>query len=174
MKPSNELRTGVLPVIEDDPTAPIDQFRYQWAFLSNFYPCAVFYGLDRYYTVEAAYQAAKTKVPLQRAAIRDAAGPHLAKRLGQRVTLRPDWEQIKREVMSDLLWQKFTRHDLRDLLLSTGERELIEGNDWRDHYWGICGGVGENYLGRLLMAIREVLRLTVFKVDAGTSDKRGA
>jgi predicted NAD-dependent protein-ADP-ribosyltransferase YbiA (DUF1768 family) len=35
--------------------------------------------------------------------------------------------------------------------------ELIEGNWWGDTYWGVCNGVGENHLGKLLMKIRDYL-----------------
>lgn len=35
--------------------------------------------------------------------------------------------------------------------------ELIEGNYWHDTYWGVCEGVGENHLGKLLMEIRNEL-----------------
>ncbi len=35
---------------------------------------------------------------------------------------------------------------------------LIEGNTWRDTFWGIYEGKGENNLGKLLMKIREELR----------------
>jgi len=61
--------------------------------------------------------------------------------------------------METLLRDKFTRHaDLRILLLDTGDRELVEGNTWDDRFWGVCEGVGENHLGRLLMKIRAELR----------------
>ena len=60
--------------------------------------------------------------------------------------------------MYDLLKRKFEIPELRDLLLATGEQELIEGNHWGDVYWGKVGDKGKNMLGRLLMLIREELR----------------
>ena len=82
-----------------------------------------------------------------------------AKRLGGRIPIRYDWESVKLDVMETLLRDKFTRHaDLRILLLDTGDRELVEGNTWDDRFWGVCEGVGENHLGRLLMKIRAELR----------------
>jgi hypothetical protein len=153
-----------------EPT-PIDSFRKEWAFLSNFYPCKVFYGLHYYVTVEHAFQAAKTVDQQEREKIRKAASPFLAKRFGQNVTLRYGWDAMKLEIMSDLLWQKFIlNHELRARLLATGDRELIEGNTWQDFYWGVCDGVGKNYLGRLLMALRAVARLVV-NADAGNAGK---
>ena len=40
-------------------------------------------------------------------------------------------------------------------LINTGDAILIEGNTWGDTYWGVCDGVGENRLGKLLMEVRE-------------------
>lgn len=82
-----------------------------------------------------------------------------ARRLGGRIFIRYDWEEVKLGVMETILRDKFTRHaDLQALLLGTGDRDLVEGNTWGDRFWGVCGGVGENHLGRLLMQIRAELR----------------
>jgi len=35
-----------------------------------------------------------------------------------------------------------------------GNRDLVEGNDWGDTYWGQCKGRGQNHLGKLIMRIR--------------------
>jgi hypothetical protein len=40
------------------------------------------------------------------------------------------------------------------LLLDTSDKVLIEENNWNDTFWGVCNGVGENNLGRLLMQVR--------------------
>jgi ribA/ribD-fused uncharacterized protein len=138
---------------------PIAEFRQEYRFLSNFWPARVFLPPHFYPTVEAAYQAAKTADPDVQEAIRRADSPAMARRLGRQAPLRPDWEAIKLEVMADLLWQKFIlNRALRERLLATGDRELVEGNTWSDVYWGRCGGVGENHLGRLLQEIRTVAR----------------
>ena len=89
--------------------------------------------------------------------------PGKAKRLGRKVTLRPDWEQIKTYTMLLLLRIKFSDENLATKLLETGEQKLIEGNSWGDCFWGVCDGVGENHLGKLLMQVREELKS---KLDA--------
>ena len=149
-------------VVEDDPTGPIDRFRWQYGFLSNFHPCVVQYGLHNYATVEAAYQAAKTFNLDDQHRIREAANPFIAKRLGQTVDIRPDWERVKRQVMAELLFQKFIINvEFRQKLLATDERELIEGGV-NDAYWGVDKyGHGQNHLGKLLMATRALARLIV-------------
>ena len=54
-----------------------------------------------------------------------------------------------------ILWAKFTQNSyLKECLLDTGNAELIEGNTWRDTYWGVCNGIGQNNLGKILMKLR--------------------
>lgn len=140
----------------------IGLFKGEYRFLSNFHPCVVFFGDEVYPTVEHAFQATKTLDSEERVRIRDAAKPGVAKRLGQQVVLREDWEEIKVSVMRYLIEAKFTpESDLAFKLLATGDENLVEGNNWNDHFWGMCGGEGENFLGRLLMARRDELRVAV-------------
>ena len=57
--------------------------------------------------------------------------------------------------MRMVISMKFDQNpDLKAKLVATGNQELVEGNTWYDTFWGKCGGVGENWLGRLLMAYR--------------------
>lgn len=85
--------------------------------------------------------------------------PQSAKRLGRSVLLRPDWEEIKYDVMYQVCKAKFQQNpDLGQKLLKTGNAELIEGNTWGDRIWGVCKGIGENNLGKTLMRVRDELR----------------
>lgn len=77
-----------------------------------------------------------------------------AKRRGYRVKLRDDWELVKLGIMEDLVRQKFNEKTLGDMLLATGDAELVEGNDWGDKFWGVCDGEGQNMLGKILMKVR--------------------
>lgn len=73
--------------------------------------------------------------------------------------LRPDWERVKDEIMRRAVLKKFQTHDeIREILLGTGDEELVE-NAPHDYYWG-CGqdGSGQNKLGQILMEVREILR----------------
>ncbi len=142
-------------------TAKIDSFLGEYWFLSNFSSSLVIYNSMPCSTVEHAFQAAKTLDVQKSQIIALAPSPHEAKRRGCIVELRPDWEQVKVNIMRLLLTQKFfTRSLLAQQLLATKDAELVEGNHWGDRFWGVCGGQGENQLGRLLMAQRESLRLT--------------
>lgn len=140
---------------------PIVSFSGAFRFLSNFHPSEVTLDGERYPSVEHAYQAAKSLDPAIRARLRNGCASAQAKRLGVWGTeLRPDWEQVKVGIMLGLLRQKFARGTLRGQQLdATGDRQLVEGNWWGDTFWGVCGGVGENQLGKLLMQVRAEGRL---------------
>lgn len=133
----------------------IDSFKGEYDFLSNFHPSVVVYNGSQYPTVEHAYQAAKTDDVVLIEQIRTASTPGKAKKLGRNLELRPDWEERKRIVMVILLVQKFKYGtELAEKLMATDPYELIEGNWWGDVYWGVCKGIGQNHLGKILMRIR--------------------
>ncbi len=140
---------------------PIDSFSGAYRFLSNFYPAAVEYQGQVYPTSEHAYQAAKTLDEGERRLIRETPSPGTVKRLGMTVTLRKDWEEVKLQVMEQILLTKFSERSIRAQLLHTYDRQLVEGNTWGDTYWGVCKGVGENRLGVILMKVRATLRAQV-------------
>ena len=73
--------------------------------------------------------------------------------------LRKDWSEAKEDVMKLALRAKFTQHQhLHDLLLSTGDRKLVEHTD-KDNFWGDGGdGRGQNKLGYMLMELRKELK----------------
>ena len=137
----------------------IDRFMGKYRFLSNFYSSPIRHEGINYPTVEHAYQAAKTLHNVVRKEIAEEETPGGAKRLGNQIQLRSDWEKIKVSIMRELIRQKFTKHaGLAKKLLDTGITKLIEGNTWGDTYWGVCNGVGNNKLGKILMGLRKQLR----------------
>jgi len=135
------------------------EFKGEFWWLSNFSESKVRLDGAEYRTVEHAYQAAKTTNVAERQEVMDAPGPRVAKKLGRKVTMRSDWDQVKLQVMEDLLRQKFAAGtELAGKLVATGDGQLVEGNWWGDMFWGSCKGVGQNHLGKLLMKIRNDLK----------------
>lgn len=127
-------------------------------FLSNFHECKIVWNGIVYNSTEAAYQAAKCAIPEHREQFATMT-PSEAKKYGQRITLRSDWEDIKHWIMAQLTMIKYLCHDdLRELLLATGNKRLEETNWWSDTYWGVCDGKGENHLGQAIMDVREVFQ----------------
>ena len=135
----------------------IDRFRGEFDWLSNFFLCQVEFEGMNFSNVEAAFQAAKCLDMKERERFFGLSGGQ-AKRLGRRVELRSDWEEVKIEIMRQVLKSKFTQNsELREKLIATGDTELIEGNNWNDTFWGVCRGKGRNHLGKLLMEVRAEL-----------------
>lgn len=134
----------------------IDNFKGEFDFLSNFYSTYMIFNGKEYRNTEAAFHAQKDP---SRADEFQKMTASEAKSLGRKVDLRGDWEDVKVELMAQIVYEKFAGNSYNaKLLLDTGDRELIEGNWWNDRFWGVCKGVGENKLGKILMYVRELIR----------------
>ena len=143
---------------------PILSFSGRYDFLSNFYTHKdiEYLGLKAN-CVEKIYQALKTDDIERCFEISRALTAGEAKRMGndrEKTILRDDWnDETRIEVMTDLIDIKFKIPDLRRKLLLTQNRELIEGNHWKDTFWGMCTGpIGENNLGKILMRARKKIQ----------------
>lgn len=143
----------------------ISQFKNEFFFLSNFYPCTLIIDGEKYSTLEHAYQASKFESKIIRDLIRDATTPGKAKRLGRRTIPKNDWENIKISTMKQLLQQKFQNPMLRLALAETGNMILEEENTWNDKFWGVYEGEGENWLGKLLMEVRNEILIELKKEE---------
>lgn len=127
------------------------------AYLSNFYDTPVEYNGLTYPNSEAAFQAQKTADPDERVKFTNVTAAE-AKKMGKKITLRDDWEDVKVEEMYKICKAKFSQNEeIKNALIATGEQDIIEGNDHYDTYWGVCNGVGANNLGRVLMRVRAEL-----------------
>lgn len=130
------------------------EFRGPYWFLSNFYPANVVYKGETFRTSEHAYMSAKSDDPEWLETCLTIIRPGDIKRASRKINLRSDWEQVKLEVMEEVLRSKFSEAGLAKMLKATGNLELVETNTWGDRFWGVCNGTGENHLGKLLMKIR--------------------
>ena len=134
---------------------------------TNFYEKSPF-NLDdcHWLTSEHYFQAQKFVGTPYFHLIRDAPRPRDAFNLSRDPLIshwrRNDWEDIKVDIMKKALNAKFTQNDdLKDLLLRTGDRELVEHSPY-DSFWGDGrDGTGDNWLGKLLMELRSRLKLSV-------------
>ena len=141
----------------------INNFSGEHAFLSNFSPSyhfisvtdSLFTHVLYFTTLEHAYQAYKCKNNRDIFKILEAKTPGPAKKIGRNVELIENWDIMRISIMKMLLKDKFSNPGLMKKLKETGDALLIEGNTWKDTFWGVCNGVGENQLGKLLMLIRD-------------------
>lgn len=144
----------------------INSFTGDYRFLSNFATSVIQYNGHLYPSSEHAFQAAKAATPEEEKWVREAASCGEAKKRGNQVRLRPDWEDVKLYTMEEIVYQKFaTNKDLAERLLATGEQDLVEGNTWNDTFWGVCRGQGHNHLGKILMRTRNRLRVAGMHPD---------
>lgn len=132
---------------------------YEW--LSNFYECR--FSLDdfRWSSVEHYYQAQKYAGTPTAVEIRRAESADRARKLGQNRSLTPraNWDMVKLEVMRRAVEAKFTQnHILGERLVETGDEELIHESN-TDRFWGRTrDGLGDNWLGEILMQVRAKLQ----------------
>ena len=101
-----------------------------------------------------------------------AKSPAIAKKLGRKVANFDDvrWHQHRWDIVVNGNLAKFSQHaELRDLLLNTGDRVIVEASPF-DHIWGIGMAAsdsraenpaqwkGLNLLGFALMEVRQQLK----------------
>jgi len=135
--------------------------------LSNFYSgrFVVYFDSDpvMFRTAEAAFQAHKV-YPYTREVIDRLRGMGRGseiRKIGRSLPLRPDWEEVKVDIMREVVIAKFlaSSWDSRPRLelAATGDRPLIHEAPW-DPFWGTGrGGAGANMLGEILEEVRFTL-----------------
>lgn len=143
----------------------ITSFMEEYRFLSNFYQSPVAYGGLTYPNAEAAFQAQKCQKEEDKVKYTLIKNPVVAKRMGKKEPDLPaNWREISYGIMLEIIRAKFSVPEMAEKLLSTGDAELMEGNNHHDNLWGNCAcprcaaKTGENRLGRILMQVREELR----------------
>lgn len=137
------------------------EFTGDFRFLSNFYVADFVWNGTLWPHSEAAYQAAKaTSREDYESFIKMKPGE--SKRHGRKISVRSDWEEVKYDIMCEIVYEKFRQNpDLTERLLATGHAHLEEGNNHGDQIWGVCpprSSQGSNLLGKILMDVREQLR----------------
>lgn len=143
--------------------AIIDSFNGENRYLSNFANIPVVFNGIKYDNSEAAFQAQKCD-NANEMMLFVGKNPSEAKRLGRKVKIRKDWEEVKFDLMHQIVYAKFSQNPIyRDKLLRTGDATLVEGNWWHDNIWGdckcskCCSHQGQNSLGKILMQVRTEL-----------------
>ena len=139
----------------------IDSFSGEHRYLSNFYESSITYKGNTFRNSEAAFQAEKCINEVDKKQFIGLNASE-AKRLGRRISMRRDWDDIKVGIMKEIVENKFKQNKiLLDKLVNTGDTLIVEGNTWHDNFWGncTCGKcfhiVGKNNLGIILMEIRD-------------------
>lgn len=131
---------------------------------SSFFPVTVHLDGRAWPTAEHYYQAQKfdsQAMPALVQAIAKAPTAQAAAELAQKNKkyIRQNWQEQKLDVMQKVVLAKFMQSDhCREILLNTKDRPIYESSP-ADSYWGVGEyGSGQNHLGKILMAVRSLLR----------------
>lgn len=136
----------------------IDNFKVEpYKFLSNFYSSRIWLFGRSFRSAEHAYQAMKATNKEDFMEVCKAGIPAKARKLGRKIEIRKDWDRIKVNVMGVIVYAKFSSPKLGRLLIRTYPITLVEGNTWKDRFWGVYRGRGKNMLGQILMECRNSL-----------------
>lgn len=92
--------------------------------------------------------------------IRNARSAHDSKKITKKYpdSYRPDWEEVKIQVMENIIRLKHDQHEyIQKKLKESGDREIIE-NSPKDAFWGWGPDKdGRNELGKIWMRLRNEL-----------------
>ena len=134
----------------------ITSFSGEYRFLSNFYPVDIIWEEEYFTCSEQVYMYQKCALESDRKKILSFSKAADIKRVGRQVQLVDGWDSgLRDKAMMNALKAKFENRTLRGCLRMTTGALLVEGNTWGDTYWGVCNGVGQNKLGRMLMWLRD-------------------
>ncbi len=153
-------------------------FLDSYRFLSNFHKCDIRIlearsggiAVITYPSTENAYQAMKYKSFVHKMEIAKLS-PRDARKYGQEHPIEvEDWDSNRIIAMKQCIDEKFKDEGLTNLLIYTFPCELVEGNYWKDEFWGVClkddKWEGKNMLGRILMDKRKQIMIKRGLADA--------
>ena len=123
---------------------------------SNFTPFSVdIPGFGIFPTAEAAMQAYKDSNNEQYVLNQSVSrSPLISQKMGEKITVRSDWEEVREDLQLKVLQHKFDQHpQLRETLLQTGLSTIIHHTK-KDQVFGVVGSSGLNILGKSLVRLR--------------------
>ena len=141
----------------DDFPDVISSFKGEYDFLNNRYGCSFVWQGIRYNNVESAFHASKYTDEAERKVLSRMSAEKVVKK-SMECTPSIEWEESKINIMESILLAKYDQNtSLKKRLIETDDRILINGNNKHETYWGVdlYRWIGENYLGKILMAIRD-------------------
>jgi ribA/ribD-fused uncharacterized protein len=143
----------------------IKEFKNEYDWLSNFFPCVICLNGRIFPSIEHAFQSEKSSDSEWKKKCQETLSPGKIKQEARKLEInRKEWDKINLKVMEICIDQKFNQEPFRTKLLETGEEEIQEGNNWNDEFWGINlkTGKGLNHLGKLIMKKRDQLNNKIF------------
>lgn len=143
-----------------------------YGFLSQWYDCPFTVEGETYASTEMWMMVQKARLfkdEIREREMLDTTDPHTHRTLGRKVVGYDNrtWNQHKSRIVEEGNWHKFVDKELREQLLATGDRELVEASPY-DRIWGVGFKAkdaeakraqwGENLLGKAIMKVRDRIR----------------
>jgi predicted NAD-dependent protein-ADP-ribosyltransferase YbiA (DUF1768 family) len=133
----------------------IKGFKGKYEFLDNMFNCHINFNGEEFINSESAYLANIIKDTKQKSKFYRTTGME-ANKLVHRMNIREDLNSICINLMYEILKCKFNQNNrLKIKLIETNTDILIYYNYWGETFWGICNDKGNNFLGKILMIIRD-------------------
>lgn len=137
----------------DDFPDVISSFKEECDFLNNRFGCSFMWQGIRYNNVESAFHASKYTNEAERRVLSRMSAEKVVKK-----SMECTREESKLDIMESILLAKYDQTpNLKNRLIETEGRILINGNNKHETYWGVdlYSWKGENHLGKILMTIRD-------------------
>lgn len=136
-------------------------YEHDYYIFSNFSSFKLDWKGRDWMTSEHAYHSEKYPDQKHKDEIANKRSAHEALKFAEehKAERRKDWEEVKLDIMKQILHAKAAQHAyVMKKLLDSGDRILIE-NSWRDDFWGWGPSKdGANHLGKLWMEVRDEVR----------------
>ena len=147
-----------------------EEFQYEGKWIRNWFSNFTLVPIELnnivWPSVENYYQAVKTLDRNEQQKFITCT-PAEAKKLGRKIEIRKDWEQVKYRFMRKAVRQKFfSNKEQKRMLLQDPNIVFVEWNNWGDKIWGVDykTGFGNNALGIILTEIKiELLYINLTK-----------
>jgi hypothetical protein len=138
----------------------IREFKGEYRWLSNMYPCKIVLRGIEYPSVEHAFQSEKNESNEWKLYCSREINPKKVKLKSKRIDLVENWNEKRVIVMEFCIDKKFSQEPFKTKLIETGNEEIQEGNHWGDIFWGVDlkSNKGKNVLGKIIMEKRRKLQ----------------
>lgn len=141
-------------------------------FLALNFPCGVKYKGREFPSAANAFYSARCSTEEDIATLQEA-DPYQTRDMARNLPIPSNWMDVRGTVMKEVLESKFSDEDLKEKLIKTKSKSLINANHWGDDFWGVKEtGTGSNKLGLLLEEIRNSFPKAVESTSSGGSAEK--
>jgi len=149
-------------------------FLEDFEFLALNFPCVVKYKGREFPSAANAFYSARCSTEESIKTLQEA-DPYQTRDIARDLPIPSNWMDARESIMKEVLESKFLDQGLKEKLIKTKSKSLINANHWGDDFWGVKEtGTGANKLGLLLEEIRNSFTKAVEPTSSeGSAQKSG-